>query len=72
MLLGPALRGAEVREEVQGADLIQQHLDDVERRMAESRETRSALRDLAARAATTAPRTCTDADLCSIIAEPRR
>ncbi|GAA2628285.1 heavy metal-responsive transcriptional regulator [Streptomyces vastus] len=51
-------------------DLIQQHLDDIERRMAELRKTRTALRGLAERAATTDPSTCTDADICSIIGDP--
>lgn len=48
-------------------DLIQEHLADIERRMAELRTTRTALRTLAERAATTDPNDCTDADICSII-----
>jgi DNA-binding transcriptional MerR regulator len=52
--------------------LIEQHLDDIERRMAELRKTRSALRGLAERAAATDPSTCTDADICSIIDGPTR
>ncbi|WP_328691161.1 heavy metal-responsive transcriptional regulator [Streptomyces phaeochromogenes] len=48
-------------------DLIQDHLADIERRMAELRTTRTALRTLAARAAATDPSSCTDADICSII-----
>ncbi|MGW7544005.1 heavy metal-responsive transcriptional regulator [Streptomyces sp. NPDC054770] len=48
-------------------DLIQQHLTDIERRMAELRKTRTALRGLAERAAATDPGTCREADICSII-----
>ncbi|MFJ2833100.1 heavy metal-responsive transcriptional regulator [Streptomyces sp. NPDC087263] len=50
--------------------LIEQHLMDIERRMAELRKTRTALRGLAERAATTDPSACTDADICSIIGGP--
>lgn len=52
------------------ADLIDQHLADIERRMAELRTTRSALRTLAARAATIDPATCSEADICRIIDTP--
>lgn len=48
-------------------DLIQQHLDDIERRMAELHTTRTALRGLAERAARTDPSTCSDVDICRII-----
>jgi MerR family transcriptional regulator, copper efflux regulator len=51
-------------------DLIQQHLRQVERRMAELRKTRTALRGLVERAIATDPSTCTDADICSIIGTP--
>ncbi|MFE5917640.1 MerR family DNA-binding protein [Streptomyces sp. NPDC056468] len=51
-------------------DLIQLHLADIGRRMAELRKTRTALRGLAERAAATDPSTCTDADICSIIGAP--
>ncbi|MBT2511276.1 heavy metal-responsive transcriptional regulator [Streptomyces sp. ISL-98] len=47
--------------------LIHEHLADIEQRMAELRKTRTALRGLAERAASTDPSTCTDADICSII-----
>ncbi|GGJ14190.1 heavy metal-responsive transcriptional regulator [Streptomyces brasiliensis] len=50
------------------ADLIQQRLAGIERRLAELRATRTALRTLAERAATTDPSSCTDVDICSIIA----
>lgn len=48
-------------------ELIEQHLADIEQRLAELRKTRTALRDLARRAADTDPSTCTDADICSIL-----
>ncbi|MET8646590.1 heavy metal-responsive transcriptional regulator [Streptomyces sp. NPDC004675] len=50
--------------------LIDQHLADIERRMAELRKTRTALRGLAERAAVTDPSTCTQSDICLIIATP--
>ncbi|MEV6105678.1 heavy metal-responsive transcriptional regulator [Streptomyces sp. NPDC051940] len=49
------------------ATLIGQHLKDIERRMAELHQTRTALHTLAARAATTDPSTCTTTEICSII-----
>ncbi|MGW2557666.1 heavy metal-responsive transcriptional regulator [Streptomyces sp. NPDC001514] len=52
-------------------ELIEQHLADIERRMAELRKTRTALRGLAQRAAATDPSTCTEADICRIIATPQ-
>ncbi|WP_351231251.1 heavy metal-responsive transcriptional regulator [Streptomyces sp. NPDC002133] len=53
-------------------DLIEQHLADIERRMAELRKTRTALRGLAQRAAATDPSSCTEADICRIIATPAK
>lgn len=50
--------------------LIQEHLADIERRMADLCKTRTALRGLADRAAATDPSTCTDVDICSIITSP--
>ncbi|ALV33087.1 heavy metal-responsive transcriptional regulator [Streptomyces sp. CdTB01] len=50
--------------------LIEQHLADIERRMAELRATRTALRALAQRAAGIDPSTCTEADICRIISTP--
>jgi DNA-binding transcriptional MerR regulator len=47
--------------------LIDRHLDDIERRLAELRQTRTALRALAERAAATDPAECTDADICRIL-----
>ncbi|MEU0596939.1 heavy metal-responsive transcriptional regulator [Streptomyces sp. NPDC006393] len=52
------------------SELIQQHLADIEQRMAELRTTRTALRRLAERAADTDPSTCSEADICSVIAGP--
>lgn len=49
--------------------LIQQRLADIERRMADLRKTRTALRGLAERAAATDPGTCQDTDICSIISD---
>ncbi|WP_030927712.1 heavy metal-responsive transcriptional regulator [Streptomyces sp. NBC_01527] len=54
-------------------DLINQHLDEINRRMAELRKTRIALRDLARQAAGTDPQSCSDADnICRIISPPRQ
>ncbi|MFB6963139.1 MerR family DNA-binding protein [Streptomyces sp. NPDC056309] len=50
------------------ADLIAQHLADIERRMAALRTTRTALRTLAhCAAAATDPSTSAEADICRII-----
>jgi DNA-binding transcriptional MerR regulator len=48
-------------------DLINQHLADVEHRLAELARTRQALRDLRHRAATTDPADCTADQVCSIL-----
>ncbi|MDQ2708613.1 MAG: heavy metal-responsive transcriptional regulator [Actinomycetota bacterium] len=47
--------------------LIQQHLTDIECRMAELRQTRTTLGSLARQAAETDPGTCTEADICRIL-----
>ncbi|MFE7113155.1 heavy metal-responsive transcriptional regulator [Streptomyces sp. NPDC057575] len=47
--------------------LIDQHLADIERRLAELAKTREALRGLALRAATTDPAACTADDICTIL-----
>ncbi|WP_438297205.1 heavy metal-responsive transcriptional regulator [Streptomyces sp. HUAS TT7] len=52
------------------ADLIDQHLADINRRLAELRKTRTALRDLARHAADTDPSTCSEGDICRIFARP--
>lgn len=52
------------------SELILQRLADIEQRMAELRKTRTALRTLAERAASTDPDACSEADICSIIAGP--
>ncbi|MEV5877319.1 heavy metal-responsive transcriptional regulator [Streptomyces sp. NPDC052101] len=51
--------------------LIHEHLEDIERRMAELATTRDALRALADRAATTDPAACTTDDICTILNSPR-
>ncbi|MER5760585.1 heavy metal-responsive transcriptional regulator [Streptomyces sp. NPDC002082] len=51
--------------------LIDEHLKEIDRRMAELRDTRAALRDLARRAAETDPASCTDADICRILSPAR-
>ncbi|MFI1865464.1 heavy metal-responsive transcriptional regulator [Streptomyces jumonjinensis] len=50
--------------------LIDQHLADIERRLAELAKTRDALHTLARRAAATDPATCTEGDICTILAPP--
>lgn len=47
--------------------LIDAHLADIDRRMAELAATREALRALAARAATTDPAACNADDICTIL-----
>ncbi|MCM1951148.1 heavy metal-responsive transcriptional regulator [Streptomyces sp. G2] len=51
--------------------LIHEHLDDINRRMAELVATREALRDLAARAASTDPAACGVDDICTILKPAR-
>ncbi|WP_455362437.1 heavy metal-responsive transcriptional regulator [Streptomyces sp. SYSU K21746] len=51
--------------------LIDRHLHDIDRRLAELRKTRTALRGLAQRAAETDPRSCTEADICRILRQDR-
>ncbi|GAA1879990.1 heavy metal-responsive transcriptional regulator [Streptantibioticus ferralitis] len=53
------------------SDLIDQHLEEINQRMAELRKTRIALRDLAQRAADTDPASCIDTDICRIFRQPR-
>ncbi|MET9953643.1 heavy metal-responsive transcriptional regulator [Streptomyces sp. NPDC006339] len=53
-------------------ELIDQHLDEINRRLAELRATRTALRALAQRAAATDPDTCDEGDICTILAMPLR
>ncbi|MGW1279284.1 heavy metal-responsive transcriptional regulator [Streptomyces tsukubensis] len=50
--------------------LIDQHLADIELRLAELAKTREALRSLARRAAATDPAACTEDDICTILAPP--
>ncbi|MFD5786795.1 heavy metal-responsive transcriptional regulator [Streptomyces sp. NPDC127037] len=50
--------------------LIDRRLADIERRMAELRQTRTALRELARRAAATDPDTCQEGEICTILTRP--
>ncbi|MDX8036707.1 heavy metal-responsive transcriptional regulator [Lentzea sp. BCCO 10_0856] len=49
--------------------LISERLTDIERRLAEMTKTRDALRGLARRGAATDPATCTENDICTILAQ---
>ncbi len=51
--------------------LIEQRLEDIERRLAELATTREALRGLARRAATTDPASCSEDAICTILTPPR-
>ncbi|MFF3085112.1 heavy metal-responsive transcriptional regulator [Streptomyces nojiriensis] len=51
----------------QVTNLIDQRLADVEQRMADLRQTRTALRELARRAADTDPDTCSEGEICTIL-----
>lgn len=53
------------------SSLIDEHLEEIDRRISELRKTRTALRGLAERAAGTDPASCTDTDICRIISRPR-
>ncbi|MGW8888607.1 MerR family DNA-binding protein [Streptomyces sp. NPDC055749] len=48
-------------------ELIGRHLADIEQRLAELRKTRTALRDLAQRAARTDPEDCGEDGICTIL-----
>ncbi|MFC9543046.1 heavy metal-responsive transcriptional regulator [Streptomyces sp. NPDC056956] len=50
--------------------LIEEHLAEIDRRMAELRQARTVLRELARRAAVTDPDTCSAGDICTILARP--
>jgi DNA-binding transcriptional MerR regulator len=52
------------------AALVGEHLGQIERRLADLRSTRRALRDLARRAADLDPDTCTEDDICTILTRP--
>ncbi|ONI49986.1 MULTISPECIES: heavy metal-responsive transcriptional regulator [unclassified Streptomyces] len=47
--------------------LIEEHLAEIDRRMAELRQARTVLRELGHRAAVTDPDTCTAGDICTIL-----
>ncbi|WP_412076079.1 heavy metal-responsive transcriptional regulator [Streptomyces xanthophaeus] len=51
--------------------LIGEHLAEIERRLVELRQTRTALRELARRAASMDPDTCSEGDICTILTQPR-
>ncbi|MGW6358890.1 heavy metal-responsive transcriptional regulator [Streptomyces sp. NPDC055092] len=51
--------------------LIDDQLEEIDRRMADLRDTRTALRGLARRAAETDPASCTDTDICRIFSPAR-
>ncbi|MFF5523056.1 MerR family DNA-binding protein [Streptomyces coeruleorubidus] len=50
--------------------LIAEHLAEIERRMAELRQARTVLREVARRAAVTDPDTCAAGDICTILTRP--
>ncbi|MFD6033600.1 heavy metal-responsive transcriptional regulator [Streptomyces griseoincarnatus] len=50
--------------------LIEEHLAEIDRRVAELRQARTALRELARRAVVTDPDTCSAGDICTILARP--
>jgi DNA-binding transcriptional MerR regulator len=50
------------------AALVAEHLDQIERRLADLRGTRAALHDLARRAAAIDPDTCAEGDICTLLA----
>ncbi|MEU3747317.1 MULTISPECIES: heavy metal-responsive transcriptional regulator [Streptomyces] len=50
--------------------LIDQHLAEIDRRMAELREARTELQELARRAAVTDPDSCSEGEICTILTRP--
>ena len=50
--------------------LIHAHLDQIQQRITELQAARTALRDLARRAASTSPADCTSTDICRILTQP--
>ena len=54
------------------AALVDDHLDQIERRISDLRATRAALRDLARRAADVNPDTCVEDDICTILTRQTR
>ncbi|GGW80873.1 MerR family DNA-binding protein [Streptomyces galilaeus] len=50
--------------------LIDQHLAEIDRRMAELREARTELQELARRAAVTDPDSCSEGEICTILSRP--
>ncbi|MFJ3620557.1 heavy metal-responsive transcriptional regulator [Streptomyces iakyrus] len=65
-----ALRDSGQAPCTQVGTLIDEHLAEIDRRMAELRQARTVLRELARRAAVTDPDTCAAGDICTILTRP--
>ncbi|MGC0386685.1 heavy metal-responsive transcriptional regulator [Streptomyces sp. SAI-129] len=65
-----ALRDSGQAPCTQVGTLIEEHLAEIGRRLAELRQARTVLRQLARRAAVTDPDTCSAGDICTILARP--
>ncbi|MEU3684307.1 heavy metal-responsive transcriptional regulator [Streptomyces sp. NPDC030592] len=62
-----ALRDSGQAPCTQVGTLIEEHLAEIDRRMAELRQARAVLRELARRVAVTDPDTCAAGDICTIL-----
>ncbi|MEU2406541.1 heavy metal-responsive transcriptional regulator [Streptomyces rubiginosohelvolus] len=62
-----ALRDSGQAPCTQVGTLIEEHLAEIDRRMAELRQARAVLQELARRAAVTDPDTCAAGDICTIL-----
>ncbi|MEU7033566.1 heavy metal-responsive transcriptional regulator [Streptomyces sp. NPDC046237] len=67
-----ALRDADASPCAHVTALVDRHLEDIDRRLAELQATKAVLRGLAERAAVTDPADCTDADVCRILTGAHR
>ncbi|WKX22424.1 heavy metal-responsive transcriptional regulator [Streptomyces sp. HUAS CX7] len=65
-----ALRDSRQAPCAQVGVLIDEHLAEIDRRLAELRQARTVLHDLARRAAVTDPDTCSADDICTILTRP--
>ncbi|MGX1127845.1 MerR family copper efflux transcriptional regulator [Streptomyces glaucescens] len=65
-----ALRDSGQAPCAQVGELIEEHLAEIDRRMAELGQARTVLRELARRAAVTDPDTCPAGDICTILTRP--
>ncbi|MEU0194990.1 heavy metal-responsive transcriptional regulator [Streptomyces afghaniensis] len=65
-----ALRDSGQAPCAQVGELNEEHLAEIDRRMAELGQARTVLRELARRAAVTDPDTCSAGDICTIRAQP--